>query len=421
MSLLRSISGTTPDTGTPPVRSQWPRHEPDEIAAVTAVLESGRVNALLHGEQTRALASEFAAFIGATDGCGDEPGKEPLAGICLANGTVSLEVGLKALGIGPGDEVVVPARSFFASASCVLACGAMPVFADVDPLSQNIDPTSVERVIGPRTRAILCVHLAGWPCDMDALLALCRTHGLFLVEDCAQAHGAHWRGQRVGSFGDISSFSFCTDKIMSTGGEGGLLLSRSPEIWRKAWSIKDHGKDHARATDGKGIAGEFRYIHVRAGTNARMTEMQAAIGRRQLAKLPRWLAQRKANLASLRAALEQVPGLILPQPPAHAGHAGYKAYVLLEGDGATMERRRGEAVRALLARGIPAAPGSCPDMSREPAFDGLPPRRDGDLPQAAALGARSVMLPCDHTLHEADMIRMARGLQDVLMQDILEA
>ena len=395
---------------TSPVRSAWPRHEADEISAVVEVLESGRVNALLHGEQTRALASEFAAFVGEGDG----PDATPLKGLCLANGTVSLEVGLKALGIGPGDEVVVPARSFFASVSCVLACGATPVFADVDPVSQNIDPASVERMIGPRTRAVLCVHLAGWPCDMDALDALCAAHGLALVEDCAQAHGASWRGRRVGSFGAIASFSFCTDKIMSTGGEGGLLLTRSPEIWRRAWSIKDHGKDYVLATEGAGVPGEFRYIHTNPGTNARMTEMQAAIGRAQLRKLPGWIAQRRANVGALHAALAPVAGIEMTMPPAQAHHACYKAYVQLCEDPASEPGRRSAIIRALLARGIPAAPGSCPDMSLEPALSDLSPRRDGTLAAASALGERTIMFPCDHTLCETDMVRMAQALQAVL-------
>ncbi|MGB3797417.1 MAG: DegT/DnrJ/EryC1/StrS family aminotransferase, partial [Alteraurantiacibacter sp.] len=249
------------------VRSSWPQFEADEREAVMSVLVSGKVNALVHGGECDAFASEFADFLGVDHA------------LCMANGTVTMEVALRALGVGPGDEVIVPARSFFATASCVAAVGALPVFADVLTPSQNIDPESVKRMINSRTRAMICVHLAGWPCDMAALGDICEAHGLFLIEDCAQAHGAAIDGRKVGNFGDAASFSFCTDKIMSTGGEGGLLVMRDPEAHKRAWSLKDHGKNPEKLSDGKGIPGQFRYIHDGMGSNARMTEMQAAIGR----------------------------------------------------------------------------------------------------------------------------------------------
>lgn len=385
-----------------PVGGRWPRHEPDEIEAVCTVLRSGKVNALVHGEETGAFAAEFAEFAGMP------------AGLCMANGTLTLEVALRALGIGAGDEVIVPARSFFATASCVLATGATPVFADVLADSQNIDPASIERMIGPRTKAVICVHLAGWPCDMDALGALCDAHGLHLLEDCAQAHGASWRGRSVGSFGAAASFSFCTDKIMSTGGEGGLLLLRDREIWEQAWSIKDHGKNQAKLHGPAGEPGAFRYVHDLAGSNYRMTEMQAAIGRCQLRKLPTWSAARRRNAAILLDAWSDLPQLRLPAPPAHVGHAWYKFYVQLADDTPDIERRRSAILKTLLARGIPAGSGSCPDMSREHALAALPIRRDADLPNAKALGRRTLMFPVDHTLEIADMNRIAETVREAL-------
>ncbi|MBT0667225.1 DegT/DnrJ/EryC1/StrS family aminotransferase [Novosphingobium profundi] len=381
------------------LRSRWPCHEEDEIAAACAVLRTGRVNALVHGEHTREFAREFAAYVGMP------------SGVCVANGTVSLEIALKALGIGPGDEVIVPARSFFATASAVMASGASLAFADVEPVSQNIDPASVERLIGPRTRAVICVHLAGWPCDMDRLVGLCEAHGLSLIEDCAQAHGAQWRGRRVGAFGAAASFSFCTDKIMSTGGEGGLILLRDPAVWETAWSIKDHGKDHALLHDGQGRPGEFRYVHERPGSNHRMTEMQAALGRCQLAKLEGWLARRRENAEALHRALAGIPGLTLPAPPPHVRHAWYKFYVQLDEDQA---RRRMAIIAALHERGIPAGSGACPDMSREHALARWPWRSDAGLATAQALGQRTLMFPCDQTLAASDMARMADALAQVL-------
>jgi len=388
-----------PHSAPQPLKSTWPRHEADEIAAVREVLQSGHVNALVHGDETRSFAQEFAAYNGM------------LHGICVANGTVSLEIALKALGIGPGDEVIVPARSFFATASAVLAVGASLAFADVEPDSQNIDPVSVERLLGARTRAVICVHHAGWPCDMDRLVALCARHGLALLEDCAQAHGAQWHGRRVGSFGTAASFSFCTDKIMSTGGEGGMILLRDNDAWETGWSIKDHGKDLAMLRDGKGRPGEFRYVHARSGSNHRMTEMQAAIGRRQLSKLEDWLAQRRANAQALCAALAPLPGIAPPAPPEHVRHAWYKFYVQLAPD---LAERRLDIIAALHERGIPAASGSCPDMSRERALEAQAFRCDGALDAANALGARTLMFPCDHTLSPHDMQRIAEALGEVV-------
>lgn len=387
-----------------PLKSAWPQHEVDEINAVAQVLASGQVNALVHGEETRNFAREFADYIGV-----------PHA-ICVANGTVSLEVGLRALGISPGDEVIVPARSFFASASCVLALGASPVFADVQPDSQTIDPASAERMISARTKAVICVHLAGWPCDMAALTALCDRHGLFLVEDCAQAHGAAIHGRRVGSFGDAASFSFCTDKIMSTGGEGGMLLLRDEERWAQAWAYKDHGKNPYKIAAPTGLPGEFQYVHDSPGTNFRLTEMQAAIGRCQLRKLPEWLAIRKKNVGLLSQYWQDNPMLALHEPPEHVDHAWYKYYVQLVSTDPSITARRSRIVARMNELGIPCGSGSCPDMSREGAFDGHDVIRDADLPVARALGARTLMFPVDHTLGDEAI----RHIGDTLLKVLLE-
>lgn len=378
--------------------SKWPCHEADEIEAVTRVLASGRVNALVHGEETGAFAAEFAQYCGIAHG------------LCMANGTLTLEIGLRALGIGPGDEVIVPARSFFATASCVLAAGGLPVFADIEEASQNIDPASVERLVGPRTRAVICVHLAGWPCAMPQLRAICDRHGLALVEDCAQAHGAAIADRRVGSFGDIASFSFCTDKIMSTGGEGGILLCRDEAVFERAWSLKDHGKNRLKLTDGKGRPGQFRYVHDSAGTNARMTEMQAAIGRVQLRKLPAWLAARRRNAELLSRLLVGHQLIEVPSPPDGIQHAWYKYYVQLAPDIADPVAERARIITRLIAEGIACGSGSCPDMSRELGAASVRPRRDGDLDTARRIGERSIMLQVDHTLGPQDMEHMAHAL-----------
>lgn len=378
-----------------PLGSRWPLFEADEIAAATAVLASGRVNALVHGEHVPAFEQEFARFVGVDHA------------IALANGTVALELGLRALGIGAGDEVIVPARSFFASVSCVIAVGATPVFADIDPVSQNISVASAARMISARTRAILCVHLAGWPCDMAALMTLCDGAGLFLVEDCAQAHGAAIGKRRVGSFGDVAAFSFCTDKIMSTGGEGGMLTMGDRGVWLRAWAYKDHGKNPDKMAGGH-VGSGFRYVHDSFGSNFRMTELQAAIGRRQLAKLPGWLRRRQRNAAILRNALRDHPAIDVPIVPATMTHAWYKFNVQIR-----IERTSSidEIVTALRDRGITCGTGSCPDMSREAAFARHRPKTDGTLPGATRVGDRNLLLAVDHLFDDRAMMRVADAVR----------
>lgn len=384
-----------------PIISRWPHHDEDEIAAAVEVLRSGRVNALQHGSYSRAFEGAFARRC-------DMP-----HAISLANGTLALELALRALGLGPGDDVIVPARSFVASASCVVACGARPVFADVDPDTQNITATTLARALTPATRAVIAVHLAGLACPMDELGILADELGLKVVEDCAQAHGATLAGRPVGSFGDAAAFSFCTDKIMTTGGEGGMLLLRSGEAWRRAWSMKEHGKDpqlwHAPAT-GAG----FRWLVSGFGSNYRMTELQAAIGLRQLAKLPGWVAARRRNAAALTAALEGTAAIRLVRPDDSFGHAYYRYYAFVRPAALRPSWTRDRIVGAAQEAGVPAQSGSCPEIYRERAFvrAGLAPKRP--LPDAAALGRTSIALPVDPTLSEAEAAEMGRRLRAVL-------
>ena len=264
----------------------WPYFAEDEIEAAMRVLRSGKVN-YWTGQEGQQFEEEFAAFSGCKHA------------VALANGTVALECALKALGIGPGDEVVTTSRTFIASASCAVMLGARPVFADVDRESQNITAESIRNVLTPRTKAIVAVHLAGWPCEMDDIVALARERGIKVVEDCAQAHGATYKGRPIGSLGDVAAFSFCQDKIMTTAGEGGMVTTNSKELWNAMWSLKDHGKSYDAVYPIARIAPGFRWLHESFGTNWRLTEIQSAIGRLQLRKLPIWVEKRRKHAAML--------------------------------------------------------------------------------------------------------------------------
>ena len=379
--------------GGAPVRKKpfapWPNFAEDEIAAAAAVLRSGRVN-YWTGDQSQEFEREFAALIGVK------------YAVALANGTAALELALHALGIGPGDEVVVPCKTFIASASCVVRLGATPVVADVDPDSQNITAAGIEAVLTDRTKAVIAVHLAGWPCEMDEILALAKERGLRVVEDCAQCVGARYKGRMTGSMGDIGAFSFCQDKIVTTGGEGGMLVTDSRELWEKAWSYKDHGKSYAAVFEREHQLG-FRWLHESFGTNWRITEMQSAIGRLQLKKLPQWLADRRRNAGFLSRGLSAVPALRLAMPPAHSEHAYYKYYAFIRPEmlrvGWSMQR----ILDALAAEGIPCGVGACSEIYLEKAFvdAGLGPKRP--LPVAKRLADSSLMFMLHPGLAEQDM------------------
>jgi dTDP-4-amino-4,6-dideoxygalactose transaminase len=378
---------------------RWPSFSRDEIKAVAEVLRSGKVN-YWTGEQCRLFEREFADF------------HERSYAVALANGTVALEAALHALGIGPGDDVTVPSKTFIATASSVVMRGARPIVADVDLVSQNITAATICRAMTPRTRAVIVVHLAGWPCDMDPILAFARERGIVVIEDCAQAHGARYKGRVVGSMGDAAAFSFCQDKIITTGGEGGMLLLNDEAAWKRAWSLKDHGKDYDEANHSTTEHG-FRWVHRSFGTNWRMTEMQAALGRLQLRTLRDQVSVRTRNATMLRAYFQNVPGLRVTIPPAGIDHAYYKYYCFLVPEQLTAGWTRDRVIAAINAEGIPCFGGSCSEIYREQAF---PPelRPPNQLPVAMQLENTSLMFLVHPTLTSEDMLDTCLGVHKVL-------
>ncbi|WGH78706.1 DegT/DnrJ/EryC1/StrS family aminotransferase [Jannaschia ovalis] len=361
---------------------RWPVFDEEQIAAVADVLRSGKVNAWT-GPDVNAFEAEYADHLGVAHA------------IAFANGSVSLNAALAALDLSPGDEVIVTPRSFVASASCVLLFGATPVFAEIDRDSGNITPETIAERITPRTKGIIPVHLGGWPCDMPAIMALARARGLWVVEDCAQAHGAMIDGRPVGSFGDFASFSFCQDKILSTGGEGGLLAVSDEALWRRAWSYKDHGKDHATVFAEDHPPG-FRWLHAHPGTNLRMPGTCAALGRIQLRRLPDWHRDRARNAARLARAFAPSPLLRTPMPRAGLTHAWYRFYTYVRPERLADGWSRDRIVAEINAAGFPAFSGSCSEIYLEKTFDGAN-RPAEPLPVARELGETSLAFLVDPT------------------------
>jgi dTDP-4-amino-4,6-dideoxygalactose transaminase len=377
----------------------WPYFEADEIEAATRVLQAGNVN-YWTGEEGRRFEEEFAAQV------------DCKYAISVANGTLALELALHALGIGQGDEVIVPSRTFIASASCVVMRGAKPVIADVDRDSQNLTADSIRPLLSPRSKAIVAVHLAGWPCEMDPIIALAREHGLKVIEDCAQSQGATYKRRPVGSLGDAAAFSFCQDKIMTTGGEGGMLTTNGKAVWDRAWSYRDHGKSYEAVFNRPHPPG-FRWLHESFGTNWRLTEFQSALGRVLLKKVPRMVEVRRRNAGILTQAFSQHDALRVPQPSGHFGHSYYKYYVFIRPEKLRKGWTRDRILTAIVAEGVPCFTGSCSEIYLEKAFnpDLRPTER---LRVAKELGETSLMFLVHPTLSETDMHDTCRAVAKVL-------
>jgi len=371
-----------------PTFAPWPSFDQEIIKAVGDVLHSGKVSQWT-GPNVYAFEKEYARYSGIKHA------------IAMTNGSVTMDIALRLLGIGPGDEVVVTCRSFVASASCVGLTGALPVFADVNPMTGNMTAETISKVLTRKTKAVIVVHLAGWPCDMDAIVKLCKSKKIFLIEDCAQAHGAKYKGKQVGSFGDFGSFSFCQDKIFTTGGEGGLLVTNNTRYWKKAWSMKDHGRDYDVVFNRKSGTG-FKWMVNSFGTNCRMNEIQAVIGRIFLKRLDDMLHQRRRYAAMLNEAFEKIEGLTVTRPPKGIKPAYYKYYVQVDPKKLKKGLTRDSILKKLAALGVPCGCGACPELYREKAFRdhrkalGLAPQKRLSL--ARQLGERCIMLQVHPTL-----------------------
>lgn len=336
--------------GGAPVRTAsfpvWPVYDEREERALLDVLHSRKWGVHL-GTQVKAFEIEYAAFQNAR------------FGIAVPNGTLGLEMALRALGIGPGDEVITSPYTFVATASSILVVGARPVFVDIEPGSLNLDPRRIEAALTPHTRAIMPVHLAGRPADMDGILEIARRHQLHVIEDACQAWGAEWRGQRVGALGALGAFSFQASKNI-TSGEGGIVVTNDPGLAEFCWSFHTAG----RKRDGSW------YEHERVGSNLRMAEWEAALLRVQLARYPEHVLVREANARYLARLLRETGGLEpLPDDPRVTLHARH-LFLARYDPAAFGGHSRREFLDALRAEGItPCSAGYVP-LYRSPAIRG---------------------------------------------------
>ena len=387
--------------------SAWPSFTEEEANAVRNVLLSNKVN-YWTGQEGRQFEREFAEHVGTE------------YAIALANGTVALDLAFEALGIGAGDEVVVTSRTFLASVSSIVNAGAVPVFADVDSDTQNITAETIAAVLSPRTKAIVCVHLAGWPCDMDPIMALAAEHSLYVIEDCAQAHGARYKGRSVGSIGHVAAWSFCQDKIMTTGGEGGMVTTNDRALWSKMWSFKDHGKSWDAIYNREHPPG-FRWLHESFGTNWRMMEIQAAIGRIQLQRMPEWSEKRLQYSEQIWTTARKLGALRVPDlrcgsccgscdVDAGCKHAAYRCYVFVNGS----EQDRDAIMAGINEAGVPCFSGSCSEVYLEKAFDNTNFRPSARLPVAKKLGQTSLMFLCHPTLTQAEIDKTCEVMEMVV-------
>lgn len=378
----------------------WPSYDRQESDAVSRVLLSNKVN-YWTGKEGREFEREFAVFA------------DSKFAIAVSNGTTALDLAMKGLDVGRDDEVVVTPRTFLASVSSIVTAGAVPVFADVDANSGNITADTIKAVLTPRTKAIICVHLAGMPCEMEAIMALANEHNLYVIEDCAQAHGARYKGKSVGSIGHVSAWSFCQDKIMTTGGEGGMVTTNDKALWSKMWSYKDHGKSWEAVYETEHPPG-FRWLHESFGTNWRLTEMQSAIGRIQLTKMPEWTSRRQENAAMIDSVVSKFDCVRKVSVPKYIVHACYKHYMYVVPSELADGWSRDKIVNAITEQGVPCFQGSCSEVYLEKSFDNTGWRPEQRLPVAKELGETSLMFLVHPTLSKEDVESMCVILKGVL-------
>ena len=374
----------------------WPSYTKEESEKISKILLSNRVN-YWTGTETKDFEADFAKW------------SEVSYAIAVANGSVALEMALRAIGLKEDDEVLVSPRTYIASASCIEIVGATPVFVDVDLDSQCIDPEEIKKSITKRTKAIICVHLAGHPCEMTEIMKIARQHDLKVIEDCAQAHGAIYKGRRVGSIGDIGCWSFCQDKIMTTGGEGGMITTNNKELWERMWTYKDHGKSFDLINKESSNLG-FKWLHTSFGTNLRLTEIQSAIGRIQLKRMEKWNSIRSKNASKITSTADNLEIFRVPKISDKINHAWYKCYLFINLERLKDGWSKHKIISRLNELGIPCFEGCCPEVYLEKAFESSDHKPANRLKNSKLLGETSIMLLVHPTLTLFDIDKTCKSL-----------
>jgi dTDP-4-amino-4,6-dideoxygalactose transaminase len=383
-----------------------------QIQSVTSILKNNKTN-YWTGNQCKKFEKEFSNY------------HDTKYSVAVSNGSVALELALKALNLIEDDEVIVTPRSFIISASCVLNLGLKPIFADVDN-NGNLSIDGISKAFNKKTKAIIIVHLNGLSCDLDPILKFAKKNKIFLIEDCSQAHGAVYKGKKVGSFGNISTWSFCQDKIISTGGEGGMISTNNEKLWLKIWSLKDHGKNYKSVFYKKHKIG-FKWLHDELGSNYRMTEMQAAIGREQLKLLDKQIKKRNfiANLYinGLKNYYQRYNVLEKPDFKCQACpfkqnekkcnkcvHAFYRLNIFVIKN----KIEQNQLLKSISKKKINCGVGSCPEIYREKIFKKLKLYPKKRLLNAKLLGETSIMFPIDPGRSLAKVITEINSIKKIL-------
>ena len=360
----------------------WPNFSKDLISNVGRIIGSGKIN-YTEGPYGIKFEKEFSKFIGNK------------YSIAICNGTAALEVAIKSLRLPKNSEIIVPARSFFSSASCIVNTGYNPVFADVNLLTQNITINEIKRKITKKTKAIICVHLAGLPCDMPSIKKLANKKKIKIIEDCSQAHGASINNKQVGSFGDISTWSFCNDKIMSTLGEGGMISTNKKNLYEFCKRYINHGTNYKNNKKTE----KFIYNKDYFGTNLRITEIQSFAGLEQLKNLKK-IQNKRENISKIYFDLisNYQDFFNYYYPSKKIKSAWYRLYFFLKSDVKNYQKIRFKIIKDLRKNNLKCFTGSCPEIYLEKAFKKLNNFKPVRLKNCKILGETSIALDINHTL-----------------------
>tara|TARA_B100001989_G_scaffold234276_1_gene194736 strand:- start:1932 stop:3113 length:1182 start_codon:yes stop_codon:yes gene_type:complete len=386
--------------------STWPYFSREEINNVGFILDSGKVN-YWTGNETKKFEKEFTKFSNTS------------YSIALANGSLALHAAYLSVGLSKGSEFITSPRTFIATTSTGVLLGGIPKFADVDLKSGCITAETIEPLINSKTKAISVVHFGGWPADMESICRLASSYNIPVIEDCAQAHGAsikiNGEFKSVGSFGDVAAWSFCQDKIISTGGEGGMISTNKKIIHDQIWSYKDHGKSLEKVNKKDHPVG-FRWLHDDFGTNFRITEIQSAIGLYQLGKIKEWNQIRTKNAEILANKLKKLSIVRISLPPENLRHAWYKFYCYLNDEALSDGWTRDRIINEINDQGFPAFHGGCSEIYLEESFKKYGFFPEKRLKNARKLGETSLMFLVHPTITKEQMENYSNLIKEVLIK-----